>query len=200
MTDRRATTEQPIHDLFAERWSPRSFTDEEISESELVALLSSAQWAASAFNEQPWRFIVGRRGDQVFGAIFDTLMAGNQPWAGTASALAIAVAKSTYTHNGNPNRHAWYDTGQAVAQLVGEATARGWSVHQMAGFSADAAREAFAIPEDFEPAAAIAIGRRGEPDALPEPFAERETAPRQRKALQELVFGRSWGEASDLIG
>ena len=199
MSTRRAETDFPIHDLFAERWSPRSFTDEEIDHGTLGSLLSAAQWAASAFNEQPWRFVLGRRGDEVFEAIFAALMPGNQPWAGKAAALAIVVAKDTYSHHGKPNAHAWYDCGQAVAQLVGEATAQGWSVHQMAGYSAEAAREAFGIPDDFQPVAAIAIGRLGPAEALPAPLDEREAAPRTRRPLAETVFGKQWEQASQLV-
>ncbi len=189
-----------MSDIFAERWSPLSFTDQEIDTNTLGSMFAAAQWAASAFNEQPWRFVVGRRGDEVFDAIFESLMAGNQPWAGKASALAIVVAKSTYTHHGKPNKHAWYDSGQAVAQLVGEATTRGWSIHQMAGFSADMARASFEIPDDFQPVAAIAIGKRGPAASLPEPLDERENAPRSRRSLNETVFGLQWGRTSDLIG
>ena len=42
------------------------------------------------------------------------------------------------------------------------------------------------------PMAMIALGYPGEADQLPEALAERERAPRQRKALGSIVFGPGW--------
>ena len=50
------TADYPIDPLFLERWSPRAFTDEAISERDLLTLLEAARWAPSSFNSQPWRF------------------------------------------------------------------------------------------------------------------------------------------------
>ena len=41
----------------------------------------------------------------------------------------------------------------------------------------------------------IAIGYPGDASSLPEALAEREAAPRERKALSSFVFGATWGEA-----
>jgi len=46
-----------IDPLFLERWSPRAFSDDEISEAELLSLFEAARWAPSSYNSQPWRFI-----------------------------------------------------------------------------------------------------------------------------------------------
>ena len=46
-----------------------------------------------------------------------------------------------------------------------------------------------------KPIAMIAIGYPGAPDTLPEPLAEREVAPRERKPLASIVFGARWGES-----
>ena len=52
----------PIHTQFTDRWSPRAFTDETMSEAQILALLEAARWAPSAANMQPWRFAWGLRG------------------------------------------------------------------------------------------------------------------------------------------
>ena len=43
--------------LILNRWSPRSFTEEPVSEEDLMACLEAARWAPSSNNEQPWRFL-----------------------------------------------------------------------------------------------------------------------------------------------
>ena len=113
-----------------------------------------------------------------------------------ASALAMAVAKLAFAGNHAPNRNAQYDTGAATALLSVEATARGLVVHQMAGFDPDKARKTFAIPEGWEPLAAIAIGYPGNPDSLPSKLKDRELAPRRRKPIREFVMTGSWGHAA----
>ncbi|MGW3247021.1 nitroreductase family protein [Streptomyces sp. NPDC001070] len=89
---RSAVTAVPVHPPLAERWSPRSFdAAHELTDPRLAALPEAARWAASAHNVQPWRFLVGRRGDTTFKGVHDTLIGFNQQGARNASAL-IAVA------------------------------------------------------------------------------------------------------------
>jgi len=71
-------TELPINPLILERWSPRAFTDEAISETELMTLLEAERWAPSAFNIQPWHFIYARRGTEHFGRLLAALIEFNQ--------------------------------------------------------------------------------------------------------------------------
>jgi hypothetical protein len=62
----------------------------------------------------------------------------------------------------------------------------------MGGFDTARAREVFAIPEGYEPAAAIALGPVGLAEALPEALAAREVAPRQRRPVGEWAFFGGW--------
>ena len=55
--------------------------------------------------------------------------------------------------------------------------------------------EVLNIPEGFEPVAMIAVGYQGEADTLSDELRERETAPRSRKALAEIVSGAGWGDS-----
>ena len=60
----RAETSVPVNEIIATRRSPRSFDEGAvISNEDLVGILEAARWAPSAFNGQPWRFFVGKRGD-----------------------------------------------------------------------------------------------------------------------------------------
>jgi nitroreductase len=197
--DKGAVTDYPLHELVRNRWSPRSFSAHSVPAEKLGSLLEAARWAASSRNEQPWRFIVVTQEDpEAFERGFSCLMEGNQKWNHNVPVLLFGVAKRHWSHNGNPNAYAWYDLGQAVANLALQAVAEGLAVHQMGGFHKDQVRELFAIPEDYEPVVAIAVGYRGELADLPEDQRQRETAPRSRKPLSELVFEGRWDQPSSL--
>ena len=47
-----------LHDLIRGRWSPNDFSTRPIEPEKLRTVFEAARWAASCFNEQPWRFIV----------------------------------------------------------------------------------------------------------------------------------------------
>jgi nitroreductase len=184
--------------IFHTRWSPRSFTDRAVSPADLAKVFEAARWAASSSNEQPWRYILGIRGSEAYKKIFESLVPGNQQWAVSAPVLILGAAKMTFSRNGAPNRVALYDLGAASSYLTLQATALGLATHQMAGFDGNAARKAFAVPEEYEFGSVIALGYQGEPDALPnDQFRAQEVAPRSRKPLNELVFS-AWDTPADI--
>ena len=181
------------------RWSPRAFHDKPVPPDALRTLLEAARWAASCFNEQPWRFILATKDQpQQYAQLLGILAPKNQLWAKAAPVLLLSVAKTTFSHNAKPNRHGIHDTGAAAATLCIQAAALGLQAHSMAGFDAAKARELFQIPADFDPAAAIALGYPAPPDAAPEEFRAAESAPRTRKPLSDLVFTTTWGTPADL--
>jgi len=185
---RRAETATPIHDLLAERWSPRSFDPQfVVPEEEITALLEAARWAPSAANLQSRRFVVARRGGEAFQAVTDALAEGNRPWAPDASLFVVAIAL-TQDEQGAPHRWADYDAGQAMAHLTVQAHALGLHVHPMGGFDPEALALAFHLPEGAVPISVTAIGAVADADRLPERYRARETAPRTRLPLDELVL------------
>jgi nitroreductase len=189
-TVRTAETSVPIVDLLEERWSPRSFDPAAtISDRQLDALLEAARWAPSAQNQQARRFVVARRGTPTFDTIVDALVSFNALWAGNASALVVAIAE-TSTVEGDARPTAEYDLGQAVAHLGVQAHAEGFHTHQMAGVEWDKIVAAFGLTENLKPMTVTAIGVVDTADKLAEPLAERETAPRTRLPLDELVLVR----------
>jgi nitroreductase len=177
-----------VEGLIRRRWSPRTYADKEVPAAELKRLFEAARWAASSSNEQPWRFLVGRRGDETYQKIFNALVEFNQHWARSAPVLVLAVAKMTFTAKGTPNRYGLHDTGAAMANLALQATADGLHTHSMAGFDNEQMRASFAIPSDYELGAVTAIGYFGDPESLPEHLRKMEVSPRQRKPLEEFVF------------
>lgn len=184
-----AQTRQPVHELIGKRWSPRAFSDREVTTEQLISLLEAARWAPSSYNEQPWRFIVARKSDpETYEKLLGSLVEFNQLWARSAPILMLTIAKKTFSHNGTPNLYALHDAGMALNNLALQATALGLSAHFMAGFNRAVARTAFQIPDDFELGAVAAIGYAGDPESLPENFRQGELAPRTRKPLAELIY------------
>jgi nitroreductase len=193
-----ASTDFPVHPLIQRRWSPRAFAYRPVEPEKLLSLLEAARWAPSSGNGQPWRFLLGVRGTPAHAALVEVLKEGNASWAAQAPVLMLAVAKMT-TSSGHPNAHAFYDVGLAVMNLTLQATALDLYVHQMGGFYPEKARHRFAIPEDFEPVTAIAIGYLGDPEMLDEKNRERERSPRSRRPLSEFVFEGRWGEPAQIV-
>ena len=193
-----APVEFPVHELIQNRWSPRAFSDKAVPQEVLRSLFEAARWAPSSSNEQPWAHIVATKDDaENFEKSLGALVEFNANWAKKAPVLVIAVAQLAFAKNNAPNRNAQYDVGAASLQLSIEATARGLVVHQMAGFDPETAREAYDIPQGWEPIAAMAIGYLGDAASLPEPLQSREKAPRSRKRIHEFVMSGQWGHTAE---
>lgn len=190
-----ATTQQPISEIIANRWSGRAYNpNKPVTDEQVTALLEAARWAPSCYGDQPWRFVLCNKGKnpQAWQAAFDTLAESNQAWAKNAPLLVLVCANTLFRHNGKPNRWAAYDTGAATENLCLQATELRLVAHQMGGFSVEAARKAFYVPEQFELMAMVAIGHGDTPESLPDDLRERQLAPRQRLALGELFFDGIW--------
>jgi nitroreductase len=194
------SNEFPIQDLIRNRWSPRAFSDKAVSAETLKSLFEAARWAPSSNNEQPWVYLVATKEDaENFQKMLSILVEFNVTWAKHAPVLALSVAKLTFSKSDAPNRVAFHDVGAASSQLTLEAVARGLLVHQMAGYDVEKARKVFEIPAGWDPVAAIAIGYPGDPATLPEPYKERETAPRVRKPISEFVMSGRWGNKASFL-
>jgi nitroreductase len=197
---KRATPGHPIHPLIAERWSPYAFAERPVADGDLRSLFEAARWAASSYNEQPWRYIVATRtNDADFERLLSCLVEGNQAWARSAPVLAIGCTHLRFTRNDKPNAAALHDLGLASATLTFEATARGLFVHQMIGIVPDRVRELYRVPEDVQPLTGLAIGYAADPESVSEPFRGRDLAPRERKTLASFVFEGAWGMPSHLV-
>ncbi|HEX3471062.1 MAG TPA: nitroreductase family protein [Silvibacterium sp.] len=185
-----------IEEILA-RWSPRAFSHKPVAAADLKKIFEATRWAASSYNEQPWRFLVGHRGDTTYQKIFDSLVEFNQGWAKSAPVLILSVASKSFAHSGAANHFAIHDTGTATGYLVLQATALGLHAHSMAGFDQEKARAAFGIPDNFHIGAVTALGHLGDIDTLPEGLREQEMSPRQRKPLNEIVLAE-WGQPAKL--
>lgn len=139
---KQATPDHSIHELLAKRWSPYAFANRPVSHDDLRSLFEAARWAASSYNEQPWRFVVAMKEDsEDFERLLSCLVEGNQAWAKSAPVLVIGCTSLNFERNNQPNTAAVHDLGLASANLTFEAMARGLFVHQMIGILPDRVRK-----------------------------------------------------------
>jgi len=197
MIKKSIDTSAPIHDLLASRWSGVAYDpSRSVSAADLRKLAEAARWAPSCFGDQPWRFIICSRDEhnEAWQLAFNCLSEGNQPWCQHAPVLIISCTDTLFAHNDKPNAYGPYDTGAAALSICLQATVLGLMTHQMAGFSADKARDAFAIPARYQPLAMMSVGYQLPEAVLPAQLRERELKPRVRSPLASRFFAGSWGE------
>ncbi|MCD8494769.1 MAG: nitroreductase family protein [Candidatus Pacebacteria bacterium] len=199
MHNNKNITEYTVHPLFAKRWSPRAFDARPIDREIIMSIFEAGRWAASAYNEQPWRFIVGYNQDTTHAKIVDVLDDFNTLWAPTAPLLVLTLIKKDFT---NPeygsNYHALHDLGMATAHMTLQALEHEVYAHHMAGFDREKAHTLFTIPEGYEPATIIAFGYAGDAATLPEGLQQAEQAPRTRKDFSEFIFQETFGQSASL--
>ena len=184
-------SDYPIDKVFLDRWSPRAFTAEDISETDLMTMFEAARWAPSSYNSQPWRFVYARRGTPHFDKFLSLLVEFNQSWAKTASALVVLCSNSTMVPPGKdapvPSYSHSMDAGAAWASLALQATMMGWSTHGMVGFDKERAFAEIGLHEGYRVEQMFAIGRKGDKATLPEAMAQRE-GPSDRLPLAKVVM------------
>jgi nitroreductase len=181
--------EHPIHEILQKRWSPRAFSQQPVEEKKILILFEAARWAASASNQQPWRFIYATKSDvEHYDKLYQCLDDGNKIWAKTAPLLVLTLVKTHFEHNNKFNKWAFHDLGLAIGNLTTQASVFDLYVHNMAGFSIEMAKKSFNIHPDLEPVTMIAIGYLGNPDQLTDQIKEREITIQQRKPLSEIIL------------
>lgn len=183
--------EYEIDSIYLKRWSPRSFLTKEVPEDVLLSLFEAARWAPSAFNFQPWRFIIART-EEARKRFMSFIGEFNQIWCKNVPVFALIISKKT-SERGEIGSHA-FDAGAAWGYLSLEATRKGLITHPMTGIDFEKARQVLNIPEEYAINALIAIGYQGEKEALPESLQERE-APTPRRPIKESIFEGLFGES-----
>ena len=209
---------KPLTDVLLERRATNHFTDEEVPEEYLNAILKLGAQAPSGYNLQPWRFIVVRGAENRKRL---QAVAFGQPKVGEAPVVIIAVGmKEEWKETadevlqegarrgaGKPEAVEGYkqqavgfissmDLGLwvnrhtmiAVTTLMLVAEAYGFDTAPMEGFDAAGVKREFGIPEEGEVVALLAIGRARQPD---KPYTGR--FPLSRIVYAER-FGDAWGE------
>ena len=184
-----AQVEHEVHEFIKNRWSPRSFDDKRIEKETILSLFEAARWAASAYNEQPWRFVYATKDNREnYNKLLECVNENNRVWIATAPLLILTVIKNDMVRDNKPNRCAMHDLGLATGNIMAEAMSLDLYVHVISGFDSEKACTLFNISSAYSPVTMITVGYLGKPDALPEKFKAPETSPRTRKKIEEFAF------------
>ncbi len=167
-----------FNDLIRQRYSVRAYRPEPVSDGDLHAVLEAANFAPTACNRQPFRFVVvhtqGRK--EELGRIY------HREWF-TQAPLVIAacgIPSETWIRRDGKNYND-VDVAIAMDHLVLAATNVGLGTCWVAAFDPRAAREILHLPVSVEP---IAFTPLGYPADTPKP--------KERKTLEELVYYEHW--------
>jgi nitroreductase len=184
-------SQQPIDALFLDRWSPRAFSNETMPEADLLTILEAGHWAPSSYNHQPWRFVYALRGSEQWDSFMSLLIDFNQGWAKSAAAILFVVSR---THSGElgsaeqkPIYSHSFDAGTAWGFMALQAHMSGYEAHGMTGVHFDKAPDVLGIPDGYRVECAVAIGKIGDKNQLPEGLRDREV-PSPRKPLSDVAF------------
>ncbi|SMC51499.1 nitroreductase family protein [Lentzea albidocapillata] len=152
-----------------------------------VRLFEAARSSESAWNRQPWRFVLGRCADPTFRTLSSALAEDNRVKARTAVALILATVRTT-DDAGKRMRGTEYELGLAVGGLTARARAEGLQVRQYGGFDRVAVRAALAVPDTHDLVTVVGL-RWARPDRV---------RPAARMSLSDIVFSGRWGSPADL--
>lgn len=181
-------TKKHLLSAIVNRWSPFSFSDLAIPKDKIKLLFEAARLAPSSFNEQPWIFVVAAKDDhKAYAAFAQFLHDTPRKWATEGYLLVVVLAKTKYSHNGEPYYHSLYDTGMAVENLCLQAASMGIFVHQINEFSTEAVAQYLDIDDTVVPVTMMAVGYLGYPTEVDE-------TRRSRRPLHDFVFTKKMGE------
>jgi nitroreductase len=209
---------KPITQVLLDRRATQSFTDEEVPEEYLRAILEFGAQAPSGYNLQPWRFVVVR--DEENRKRLQQVSFG-QPKVGEAPVVIIAVgmkeewkqtADEVFREGaargaGSPDTieqakqgaigfissmdaAMWVNrhTMIALTTMMLVAEAYGFDTAPMEGFDAAGIKREFGIPEEGEVVGLLAIGRAQGPE---KPYTG-------RFPLERITFAERFGTGAKL--
>ena len=180
------------------RRASRAFDSRPVPAEVQELLWQAVSVAPSHGNTQPARIVVAESPESR-AALVATLSEGNRSWAPVAPLLLALLANPEHSPN-QPNsdgsfRELWaFNVGIAAGGLLAQATDLGLIAHPMAGFDEPRARAALGVPENVRVVAIVAVGYPGRLESLPADLQAKETAPRERMPLSNLVAVNRWSE------
>ena len=150
-----------------ERWSPRAYDPTAVVDPDVLrTILEAARWAPSANNVQPWRFVVARRGTDVFTTVHDNH--GLQPGLGRLGRRAHREHRRDRRRRGQARAR-----GRATTSARPSPTSRcrrstrACTPTRWAASTPPKLHEAFGLDERFEVVSVTTIGVLGDAARCP---------------------------------
>ena len=162
----------------------------QIEVEKLNTILEAGRLAASARNNQPWRFIVVQD-RQVIEQVTTAFSESNQVIL-DAPVILIVCARPTEDIMRDGKQYFLFDVGMAVGNILLAATDMGLITHPMTAFNEQQMKQILHIPDDVRTVVATPLAYPLE-DSYDEASRER-LLHRTRKRLIELVYYNRWNE------
>ena len=134
------------------RYSCREFTPDPVTVEQLQAIIRAGMQAPTAKNEQPWEFLVVRseQGREA--------LAASSPYAGSCRRASVVIVALADQNRISPESPWWVqDMSACVENMLIEAVEQGLGGVWL-GMYPRQDREAFELPENLIPFAAVPVG------------------------------------------
>ena len=167
-----------IINVLINRFSPRVYSEDKVSQKNLKKIIEAARWSPSAMNNQPWFFYTAKKGSPGFKLFLNSLGDRNY-WAKKVPVLILAC----YIKEDKFGEYGQYDLGQAVFSLVIQARSLGYHSRQMADFNKEQIKKDLKIQNSFFPWVIIAIGKIGDYTTADVTSIKKDNFDRKRKGI-----------------
>ncbi|MDA0728989.1 MAG: nitroreductase family protein [Bacteroidetes bacterium] len=161
------------------RHSPRAFDGSALTRNDLAEAFEVARLSSSSYNNQPWRFVVGLRGEPGFEAMLQTAVTANQSWMADAGAIIAVLASTVLEKTGETDHAALLGVGMAVGAMELAFTEAGLASMQAGGFDRKECAVRLNLPGHILPVSLLAVGRLPVGHQIPA---------KQRKSTEAIVF------------
>lgn len=172
-----------VFEAIKSRRSVRAFTNEPVSDKEVMKLIDAARWAPSAGNIQSWEFVVVRDPEIKRGLSAAAL---NQTFIEEAPVVIVVCANQLLSSRGYGSRgvnlYCLQDTAAATQNMLLAAHALGLATCWVGAFQEEEARRVLNIPNSVRSVAIIPVGHPAEKPEAPD-----------RRPLSEIVHHETFG-------
>lgn len=180
-----------LQESILKRRSIRKFTDAFVTDEELRKIFEAVRWSPSWSNTQVWEFVVVRDRDLISKVVASYVEKNPATKCSLAASALIVVCAKTGVSGCYGGRQStkyadWYmfDLGMAAQTLCLTAHDMGLGTVVVGLMDHDACKKVIALPDGYEVAAVIPIGR---------PAVEPKEGP-ARKAISEMVHLNTFGK------
>jgi nitroreductase len=173
------------------RRARRALDEKPVPQETIDRIMKAAMWAPSCFNNQPWRFVVVQRREEL-DAVKEFLSGGNY-WARKSPLIVLVLTEADLDCRLSDRRdYAFFSTGLAVENLVLQAVREGLIAHPIAGYKPEGIKHALGIPEELVLLTVVIVGYPGDESYLNEKHLQLEHSPRSRKPPEEVIRYDRW--------
>lgn len=172
------------------RRSGRAFDNKPIPKEMIDTIIEAGRWAPSCMNTQAWNFVVLTDPDALSRA-HEALSRGNA-YAKEAPVMIVVAAKEDGGCGSHGLPYFMMDVGLATQNMLIQGVHLGLMGHPTAGWNEAILKETLGIPDEYRIVTVIFFGYQRDLATLDEETREKETKPKTRKPVEEILHMNKW--------